>query len=327
MKAEIIPGGLDVTSKSRRQSLGRAMRFASQYGIFIFLLVLLLISGAIAPSFMSGENLSNLVLQTVPLAIVTIGQALVIMTGGLDLSVASVMATAAVVGTSFSGRPIDVLAIVVVAVLIGAATGLVNGLLVTKRQVSPFLATLATMIVLQGLRFAWTKGAPSGGMPHLIRIVGSSTWHGVPINLAVLVILAIIVGMVVHRTLLGRRFMIVGGNRVTAQLLGYPVDTIVIGAYVASSILAAIAGIVLGGYAEIVDNQVGRGFELDSIVAAVIGGAALSGGRGTIAGTLAGAAVLMLASNVVLLIGLPIQFQIILKGVVIVLAAACYVRR
>jgi ribose/xylose/arabinose/galactoside ABC-type transport system permease subunit len=183
------------------------------------------------------------------------------------------------------------------------------------------------MIVLQGLRFAWTKGAPSGGMPHLIRIVGSGTWHGIPVNLAVLVVLAIIVGLIVHRTLLGRRFMIVGGNRVTAQLLGYRVDTIVIGAYVASGILAAIAGIVLGGYAEIVDNQVGRGFELDSIVAAVIGGAALSGGRGTVPGTLAGAAVLMLASNVVLLIGLPIQFQIILKGVVIVLAAACYVRR
>ena len=326
MKAEIIPGRVDVTPKSGR-GLGRATRFISQYGIFVFLLVLLVISGAIAPSFLSGENLSNLVLQAVPLAIVTIGQALVIMTGGLDLSVASVMATAAVVGTSFGGRPIDVLAIVLVAVLIGAVTGLVNGLLVTKRQVSPFLATLASMIVLQGLRFAWTKGAPSGGMPHLIRIVGSGTWHGIPVNLAVLVVLAIIVGLIVHRTLLGRRFMIVGGNRVTAQLLGYPVDTIVIGAYVASGILAAIAGIVLGGYAEIVDNQVGRGFELDSIVAAVIGGAALSGGRGTIPGTLAGAAVLMLASNVVLLIGLPIQFQIILKGVVIVLAAACYVRR
>lgn len=326
MKAEIIPGRIDVTPKSGR-SLGRAMRFVSQYGIFVFLLALLLISGAIAPSFLSGENLSNLVLQTVPLAIVTIGQALVIMTGGLDLSVASVMATAAVVGTSFGGRPIDVLAIVLVAVLIGAATGLVNGLLVTKRQVSPFLATLASMIVLQGLRFAWTKGAPSGGMPHLIRIVGSGTWHGIPVNLAVLLVLAILVGLIVHRTLLGRRFMIVGGNRVTAQLLGYRVDTIVIGAYIASGILAAIAGVVLGGYAEIVDNQVGRGFELDSIVAAVIGGAALSGGRGTIPGTLAGAAVLMLASNVVLLIGLPIQFQIILKGVVIVLAAACYVRR
>jgi ribose/xylose/arabinose/galactoside ABC-type transport system permease subunit len=327
MTVESIPRAVEATAKGRRASLGRLVKLISQYGIFAFLIVLLVVSGIIAPSFLSGQNLSNLVLETVPLAIVTIGQALVIMTGGLDLSVASVMATAAVVGTSFADRPIDCVAIILVALVIGAVTGLVNGLLVTKRQVSPFLATLASMTVLQGLRFAWTKGAPSGGMPHLLRVVGSATWHGIPVDLAVLAVFAVIVGLVVHRTVLGRRFMIVGGNRVTAQLLGYRVDAIIIGAYIASGVLAAIAGIVLGGYAEIVDNQVGRGFELDSIVAAVIGGAALSGGRGTIPGALAGAAVLMLASNVVVLIGLPIQAQIVLKGVVIVLAAACYVRR
>jgi ribose/xylose/arabinose/galactoside ABC-type transport system permease subunit len=327
MKVDIIPRAIDAQPNGRGAGLGRVAKLTSHYGIFVFLLLLLIISGIVAPSFLSGQNLSNLVLETVPLAIVTIGQALVIMTGGLDLSVASVMATAAVVGTSFAGRPIDVLAIILVAVVIGAATGLVNGLLVTKRLVSPFLATLASMTVLQGLRFAWTKGAPSGGMPHLLRVVGSVTWHGIPVNLAVLAVFAVIVGIVVHRTVLGRRLMIVGGNRVTAQLLGYRVDAIVIGAYVASGVLAAIAGVVLGGYAEIVDNQVGRGFELDSIVAAVIGGAALSGGRGTIPGALAGAAVLMLASNVVVLIGLPIQAQIVLKGLVIILAAACYVQR
>ncbi len=308
-------------------STARLLALAGQYGIYAFLILLVIVSGAVAPAFLSGENLSNLVLQAVPLAIVVVGQALVIMTGGLDLSVSSVMATAAVVGTSFSGRAIDVPAIVAVAILIGVLTGLVNGFLVAKRQVSPFLATLASMIVLQGLRFAWTKGAPSGGMPHILRVVGAGTWHGIPVDLAVLVVVAAVAAFVVHRTVLGRRFMITGGNRVTARLLGYRVDAIVIGSYVASGVLAAIAGVVLGGYAEIVDNQVGRGSELDSIVAAVIGGVALSGGRGTIPGALAGAAVLMLASNVVLLIGLPIQFQIVLKGLVIVLAAACYVRR
>ncbi|GAB0117717.1 ABC transporter permease [Acidisoma sp. 7E03] len=327
MTTEVRPTAVNSATMAHPPGTAKFAKLGSQYGIFVFLILLLLISGIVAPSFLGGENLSNLVLQTVPLAIVTLGQAVVIMTGGLDLSVASVMATAAVVGTSFAGSPVAVPAIILVAIVIGALTGLVNGLLVTKRQVSPFLATLASMIVLQGLRFAWTKGAPTGGLPHFLRVVGAGTWHGIPINLPVLVVTAVFVGFVVHRTVLGRRFLIVGGNRATAHLLGYRVDTIVIGAYVASGILAAIAGIILGGYAEIVDNQVGRGFELDSIVAAVIGGAALSGGRGTIPGALAGAAVLMLASNVVLLIGLPIQFQIILKGLVIVLAAAAYVRR
>ncbi|MCB8881502.1 ABC transporter permease [Acidisoma cellulosilytica] len=327
MKVDAIPQVRSLVTKSGRGSKPRLSDSIARYAIYIFLVLLLILSGIAAPSFLSQQNLSNLVLQTVPLAIVVIGQAIVIMTGGLDLSVASVMATAAVAGTCFAGGVGAVIEILVVSLFIGGATGLVNGLLVAKRQVSPFLATLASMIVLQGLRFAWTKGAPSGGLPPILRVVGSGTWHGIPVNLAVLAVLAVAACFIVHFTLLGRRFMITGGNQVTARLLGYPVDRIIIGSYVASGLLAAIAGVVLGGYAEIVDNQVGRGFELDSIVAAVIGGVALSGGRGTIPGALAGAAVLMLAANAVLLLGLPIQFQIVLKGVVIVLAAACYVRR
>ncbi|MCB8877147.1 ABC transporter permease [Acidisoma silvae] len=327
MKVEVIPQARTLIAKPASGGTARLHGGLSRYAIYLFLVLLILLSGVAAPAFLSGQNLSNLVLQTVPLAIVVIGQALVIMTGGLDLSVASVMATAAVAGTCFGTGIGAVITTLVVSLAIGGVTGLVNGLLVTKRQVSPFLATLASMIVLQGLRFAWTKGAPSGGLPPILRVVGAATWHGIPVNLFVLIVVAALACFLVHFTLLGRRFMITGGNPVTARLLGYRVDTIIIGSYVLSGLLAAIAGVVLGGYAEIVDNQVGRGFELDSIVAAVIGGVALSGGRGTIPGALAGAAVLMLAANAVLLLGLPIQFQIVLKGIVIVLAAACYVRR
>lgn len=299
----------------------------SAYALPIFLVALIAVSGIVSPAFLSGSNISNMLLQVAPLGIVVIGQAFVIILRGLDLSVASVMATAAVIATGFSGQNSDVLAIVLIAVGIGVATGLVNGLLVTKRSVSPFLATLATMIVLQGFRFAYTQGAPSGNVPPLFRQIGSATWHGLPYNMMLMLVLAVVFGVLLSRSRFGREVYITGGNPTTARLLGINADRVTVIGYIISGALAAVAGLVLSGYVGIVDNWVGRGFELDSIVAAVMGGISLSGGRGGIAGGLFGAAILVVVFNAVLLFGLPVQLQIIIKGIVIVLAAAFYVRR
>ena len=299
----------------------------SAYALPIFLVALIAVSGIVSPAFLSGSNISNMLLQVAPLDIVVIGQAFVIILRGLDLSVASVMATAAVIATGFSGQNSDVLPIVLIAVGIGVATGLVNGLLVTKRSVSPFLATLATMIVLQGFRFAYTQGAPSGNVPPLFRQIGSATWHGLPYNMMLMLVLAVVFGVLLSRSRFGREVYITGGNPTTARLLGIKAARVTVIAYIVSRALAAVAGLVLSGYVGIVDNWVGRGFELDSIVAAVMGGISLSGGRGGIAGGLFGAAILVVVFNAVLLFGLPVQLQIIIKGIVIVLAAAFYVRR
>ncbi len=299
----------------------------SAYALPIFLVALIAVSGIVSPAFLSGSNISNMLLQVAPLGIVVIGQAFVIILRGLDLSVASVMATAAVIATGFSGQNSDVLPIVLIAVGIGVATGLVNGLLVTKRSVSPFLATLATMIVLQGFRFAYTQGAPSGNVPPLFRQIGSATWHGLPYNMMLMLVLAVVFGVLLSRSRFGREVYITGGNPTTARLLGINADRVTVIGYIISGALAAVAGLVLSGYVGIVDNWVGRGFELDSIVAAVMGGISLSGGRGGIAGGLFGAAILVVVFNAVLLFGLPVQLQIIIKGIVIALAAAFYVRR
>ncbi len=299
----------------------------AKYGIHIFLVLLIAVSGIVSPAFLSANNISNMLLQAAPLGIVVIGQSFVIILRGLDLSVASIMATAAVIATGFSGVNADVPAIVAISLGIGAATGLVNGLLITKRDVSPFLATLATMIVLQGVRFAYTQGAPSGNVPPLFRVVGSATLYGIPYNLMLLAVLAVIFGLILSRSRFGREVYITGGNPTTARLLGINADRVTIIGYIISGFLAAVAGLVLSGYVGIVDNWVGRGFELDSIVAAVMGGIALSGGRGTITGGLIGAAILIVVFNAVLMFGMPVQLQIIIKGLVIVAAAAFYVRR
>lgn len=298
-----------------------------RYALHLSLLVMIVLSAVISPSFLSGGNVSNMLLQAAPLGMVVIGQVFVILVRGLDLSVASVMATAAVVATSFSGQDGDAPVIFALALAIGLGTGLVNGLLVAKRNVSPFLATLATMIVLQGMRSAWTQGAPSGNVPPVFRILGSGAIYGVPYNLIITAVLAVIFSVLLAKSTFGRKVYITGGNPVTARLLGIPADGVTILCYVISGGLAALAGLILSGFVGIVDNWVGRGFEIDSIVAAVMGGVALSGGRGTIAGGLVGAAILIVVFNAVLQLGLPIQMQIIIKGVVIVIAAAFYMRR
>lgn len=315
------------TETGAGDSGARVKNILSKYGIHLALVSIIIISGLVSPAFLSANNISNMLLQVAPLGIVVIGQAFVILVRGLDLSVASVMATAAVVATAFNGQPGDVLPIIFVAIGIGVLTGLANGLLVTKRDVSPFLATLATMIVLQGFRFAYTQGAPSGNVPHFFRIIGSENIMGVPYNVLILILIALAFGVLLHKSTFGRQVYITGGNPTVARLVGMNADRITIICYVISGALAAVAGLVLSGFVGIVDNWVGRGFELDSIVAAVMGGIALSGGRGTILGGLVGAAILIVVFNAVLLFGMPVQFQIIIKGVVIVVAAAFYVKR
>lgn len=316
-----------IQSKTPVKQSGQTMDILRSYGIHIVLVLLIGLTALISPQFLTGNNISNMLLQAAPLGIVVIGQVLVILVRGLDLSVASVMATAAVVATSFDGTDGDALAVFAAAMFFGLATGLVNGLLITKRNVSPFLATLATMTLLQGLRFAYTQGAPSGNVPPIYRVLGSQTFYGVPYNIMILIVMAAVFSILLQKTTFGRKIYLTGGNPVMARLVGINADRVTIACYVISAGLAALAGLIFSGFVGIVDNWVGRGFELDSIVAAVMGGVALSGGRGSIIGGLLGAAILIVVFNAVLMIGFPIQFQIIIKGLVIIVAAAFYVRR
>jgi ribose/xylose/arabinose/galactoside ABC-type transport system permease subunit len=317
----------NVETASQTQQSGKFRDVVSNYGIHLVLVVMIIITAILSPQFLASRNISNMLLQAAPLGIVVIGQVLVILVRGLDLSVASVMATAAVVATSFDGQDNDALAVFAVAIAIGLATGLVNGLLITKRSVSPFLATLATLTLLQGMRFAYTQGAPSGNVPPIYRVLGSQSFYGIPYNLMILAALTLVFSLLLHKSTFGRRIYITGGNPVTARLVGINADRVTITCYVISGGLAALAGLILSGFVGIVDNWVGRGFELDSIVAAVMGGVALSGGRGSIIGGLLGAAILIVVFNAVLMIGFPVQLQFVIKGLVIIIAAAFYVRR
>jgi len=312
------------TPMPRSRGLSLATIF-ERYGLVIFLAVLMAVAAAASPTFLRPANLVNVLTIAAPLGMVVIGQTFVILVRGLDLSVASLMATVAVLATAFKATTNDAIPLIFLAAIVfSAIVGFLNGWLVARRNVSPFLATLAMMIILQGIRFAYTGGAPISTLPPGMGFLASGRILGVPVNLVTLAVLAIAFGIVLHRSRLGREIFMVGTNPKAAFLNGVAPDRVIIMCYVICSICAGIGGLFLLGYVGTVSNWVGQGYELDSIVAAVMGGVALTGGRGNIFAALLGVAVLMVINNLVLLLGFPIEMQLIIKGIIIIGAAAFY---
>lgn len=299
--------------------------FLESWGLVLFLTLLLLVAAILSPAFLSPNNLVNVMTIAAPLGMVVIGQTFAILVRGLDLSVASLMATVAVMATAFKATDDSMIPLIfVAAIVLSALVGLLNGWLIAIRGVSPFLATLATMIILQGARFAYTGGAPISTLPPGMAWLASGRVLGIPVNLLALLVLAVITGLILGRGRLGRQIYMVGTNPKAARLNGLSPERITIICYMICSICAGIGGLFLLGYVGTVSNWVGQGFELDSIIAAVMGGVALSGGRGNIIGALMGVVVLVVISNLVLLLGFPIEMQEVIKGIIIIGAAAFY---
>lgn len=308
-------------SASKRISLVR--QFAAPSAVIL----LIGVATVAQPSFLSPSNIQDILTQAAPLALVVLGQAFVILVRGLDLSVASLMASIAVMATAFNAVSDAMIpAIFLAAILVSAFVGLINGMLVTKRNVSPFLATLAMMIVLQGIRFYYTQGAPSGSLPDGFRFLGAGRIGGIPVNVIAFVFCFGVLWWLLHKSMFGRKIYITGGNPMSAKLVGIYADRVIIVCYVICSVMAGIAGLFLVGFVGTVDNWVGRGYELDAIAACVIGGIALTGGKGTLWGAAAGALILILIFNIVIILGFPVQAQMIIKGVIIIFSATLVLR-
>ena len=186
------------------------------------------------------------------------------------------------------------------------------------------MATLGMMIIIQGLRFLYTKGAPKGGFPPILRFLGTGDVGIIPTSILSLAILVAMALVVLNKTTLGRQIYAIGGNIETARLSGYNIDLIITVVYMVSGFTAAVAGLYLAGWIGISDNWVGKGYELDSIAAVVMGGTTFEGGRGGVLGTIVGVLIIMMLYNLVLLLHLPVQMQFLVKGAVIILATSFY---
>jgi ribose/xylose/arabinose/galactoside ABC-type transport system permease subunit len=274
------------------------------------------------PVFLSSDNILSMLRQASALGVLTAGQLFVIIAGGVDLSVAATMQMAIVIYT-FGFKLYGTLGLVggiALAVLVGAAMGLVNGVIVTRFRVQPFLATLFTGSILTGIRQIVTGISSAGQIPDAVRFLGRDTTLFIPNAVLVFLIVTVVCLVIFNRTVFGRRLVAVGTNKRAAIFSGIDADRTVIMSYCACGVLAVLSSMLLAGYTGYADMWLGSGFEFSCLVAAVIGGNYLGGGRGSMLGAVGGVLVTTLILNAVLLFGLAIAWQYIAKG--LVLAAA-----
>jgi len=295
-----------------------------QYGVYLTLVILLIISALITPNMFEKETLAVMFRQCAQLGIIAIGQTLVMLVAGLDLSVGGVIVmTSMVVAEVSNGRNEMIPVAILIALIIGMLIGLANGLLITKRKVPPLVATLVMLFLVQGVQQAFTRGVPSGFVPEALGLVNKS-WGFLSIPLLLWLILNGLFLIILRRTSYGRRIYAVGSNPEAARLNGIPVNFIKISVYVLGSGLAVISGVILTGYVGYVDRFIATGLDLDSIAAAVVGGTSFFGGKGQLMGTIAGVLIIQILSTMVVLIGLDIETQFIIKGLVILAAVSLY---
>jgi ribose transport system permease protein len=310
----------------------RETRFKTYKGLYLavgaLLIAALVINFTTGINFFKFTNLLNIARSFSMLGIAALGQTIVVISGGLDLSVAETISTANVFAATFmEGQNQLFLPITLLTLGFGAAVGFFNGLLITKRNVPPFIATLGTAILLKGIRLMWTKGLPRGKIPPNLVTLGTGTTFGIPNLFFVFIVFAVIISILLTRMGYGRRLYAVGTNSAVATLSGIRSDRIIILSYVLCGISAAFVGILLGGYTGMADQKIGEGYDLDTIAVAVLGGAAIGGGSGSVQGTIIGAIIMLMITNISLLARFPIQSQMMIKGLVIILALTINARR
>lgn len=289
-------------------------------------LVLLLVIGYFSyesSRFATGSNLRTILIAAAPFALVALGQTVVILTGGIDLSVGSVIALAAMVGArTVVGHPDRLWLAVFLAVVVGMAAGLVSGLIVSRLNVAPFVATLGMLTAASGLAYVVGHGAPINGLPPEYGQIANTNIIGLPAPVLVMIIGFLVIAAVMKRTSFGLHVYAVGGNRVAAEVAGVNTRRTLTSVYVISGALAGLSGVILSSRVISGPPNLGQGYELDAIAAVVIGGASLLGGRGTVWGTLLGLLLIQTLNNGLDILVVPAYWQAVISGVLIVAAVA-----
>jgi ribose transport system permease protein len=295
--------------------------------VFALLVLIFAVVFTLNPSFAAPPSLMAFVKQAAPLIILAVGQYFVIVSGELDLSVGSLVGAQVVLAAALiDGDPARTVPVLLLMLVFGAAVGLVNGLVTTLLKVPSIITTLGTMLVLYGAIRLWTGGAPTGALSEGFRMAGRGGIEDVPfigqIPWALLIVLAVGAGAIaLMRSPYGRTLVAIGDNATAAGFSGARVWRVRTGAFVLSSLLATLAGILIGGFAG-VTAQVGEGLEFAAITAVVLGGVVLSGGRGTVVAAMAGALTVEALFTLFNQLRLPSTIQPTVQGVIIIAAVA-----
>jgi ribose transport system permease protein len=274
-----------------------------------------------SPYFLTANNLFNVCVQIAVVAILAVGQTMVILTAGIDLSVGSVAGFAGVLGTmamSSWGMPMTLG--IAFGILVGGFAGLVNGALITRLELPPFIATLGMMGVARGMTFIVSGAVAIYGLPDSFRKLGEGEIGPIPLPLLYLIVIAVLGYLVLSRTRLGRYTYAVGSNKDAARLSGIPINKVLVSVYVISGALAGFGGMIAASRVHSGQPNYGVGLELDVIAACVIGGASLFGGQGTIGGTLIGAFLMGVIRDGAVLLNITQYYQQVVIGVIIWMA-------
>jgi len=289
-------------------------------GTLAGLLILSIALWAATPHFATVDNLLNVLDQTATIGVLAAGMTFVILTGGIDLSVGSLVALAGIAFAAASRAAAPAAVAALVGVTAGGLCGLANGLLVTAGRLPPFIATLGTMSVARGAALLLTGGRPLSGFPPAVRAIAHATPLGIPAPVLLMLAVYAVSHLVLKRTVLGRYVYAVGGNEVAAALSGVDVRAWKTAVYVISGITSAITALLLVARLDSAQPVAGIGYELDAIAAVVIGGASLMGGAGSALGTLVGALLLSVLRNGLNILDVSSYLQQVAVGVVIIVA-------
>jgi ribose transport system permease protein len=289
-------------------------------GMALVLVLLVVLMAFIAPNFLTLGNFFNVTRQVSINAILAAGATFVILTAGIDLSVGSALGVTGVAAVWLSVHGWPPVAAMVAALALGALVGLVNGVLVARWKLAPFIVTLAALTYLRGLAYVFTDGRPLNAPDLGWAILGQGAIANIPFPVLVMVGVYVVSWFLLHRTVFGRQVYSVGGNVEAARLSGVPVRKVLIWVYVIAGLCAAIAGLIFSARLQSGQPTGGDGYELNAIAAVVLGGTSLMGGRGTIIGTLIGAMIIGVLGNGLILMNVPFFYQLVIQGVVIVIA-------
>ncbi|WP_211748572.1 ribose ABC transporter permease RbsC [Paenibacillus sp. Marseille-Q4541] len=297
-------------------------QIGGKLGPFLGLILLIIIVSVLNPSFLEPLNILNLLRQVSINALLAFGMTFVILTGGIDLSVGSILALSSAFVANLMLSGFDPILAIIVGVLLGGVMGMMNGLLITKGKMAPFIATLATMTIFRGLTLVYTNGNPITGLGDnmAFQLFGRGYFLGIPVPAITMMITFAILWVILHKTSFGRKTYAIGGNEKAALVSGIKVDKVKIMIYSLAGMLSALAGAILTSRLDSAQPTAGTSYELDAIAAVVLGGTSLTGGRGLIVGTLIGALIIGTLNNGLNLLGVSSFYQMVVKGVVIVIA-------
>lgn len=300
----------------------KIINYAQDFGAFAALVLLVVGISIISPQFRTLDNFLSLLRQSSINGLIAFGMTFVILTGGIDLSVGSVLALTTVLcaGMITSGMPVGLA--MLLSLVIGAGLGFVSGFLVTKGRLQPFIATLITMTVYRGLTMIYTNGKPISnlGDSKLLNLIGKGSYLGIPIPVIILFVVFLFFYFILKKTTFGRRIYATGSNSKAAKLAGVNIHRTKIIAYVISGIMAALSGMILLSRLNSAQPTLGSGYELDAIAAVALGGTSMNGGRGKIYGTLIGVLIIAVLNNGLNILGISSYYQAVVKGLVILIA-------